>query len=130
MSSLKEDTQPLPSNVTTAIFRTLHLSTEKKKAVLPLLERPEGLSIAEIRKYTSDRFRTYQQAVANHKKTQTITTMRSMVVLDSLMEPPQNQMGKNKGREGKEDQVGKKREMEAIRQTLSKKVEESTQQIV
>ena len=40
-SSLKEDTQPLPSNVTTAIFRALHLSTEEKKEVLPLLERPD-----------------------------------------------------------------------------------------
>ena len=47
-------------------------------------------------------------------------------MLDSLMEPPQNQKGENEGREGKEDQVGKKREMEATKQTLSKRVEEST----
>ena len=52
--------------------------------------------------------------------------MRSMVVLDSLMEPPHNQKRENEGREGKEDQVGKKRE---IRQTLSKRVEERTQQL-
>ena len=31
LSSLKEDTQPLPSDVATAIFRALHLSTEEKK---------------------------------------------------------------------------------------------------
>ena len=58
LSSLKEDTQPLPSDVTTAIFRALHLSTEEKKEVLPLLKRPDGLSIAEMRKYTADRFKT------------------------------------------------------------------------
>ena len=58
LSSLKEDTQPLPSDVTTAIFRALHLSTEEKKEGLPLLERPEGLSIAEMRKYTTERFKT------------------------------------------------------------------------
>ena len=60
LSSLKEDTQPLPSDVIMAIFRALHLSTEEKKEVLPLLERPEGLSIAEIRKYTAERFKTYE----------------------------------------------------------------------
>ena len=31
LSSLKDDTQPLPSDVTTTIFRALHLSTEEKK---------------------------------------------------------------------------------------------------
>ena len=52
--------------------------------------------------------------------------MRSMVVLDSWMEIPQNQKGENEGRVGKDDQVDKKRE---IRQTLSKRVKERTQQI-
>ena len=48
------------------------------------------------------------------------------MVLDLLMEPPQNQKGGYKGREGKEDQVGKKRDMEATKPTLSKRVEERT----
>jgi hypothetical protein len=60
LSSLKEDTQPLPSDVTTSIFRALHLSTEEKKEVLPLLERPEEVSIAEMRKYTAERFKMYE----------------------------------------------------------------------
>ena len=55
LSSLKKDSQPLPSDVTTAIFCALHLSTEEKKKVLPLLERPDGLSMAEMRKYTAER---------------------------------------------------------------------------
>ena len=60
LSSLKDDTQPLPFDVITAIFRALHLSTEERKKVLPLLERPVGISIAEMRKYTAERFKTYE----------------------------------------------------------------------
>ena len=60
LSSLRLDTQPLPSDIAVSLFRTLHLSTEEKKEVLPLLERPDGISTAEMRKYTADRFKTYE----------------------------------------------------------------------
>ena len=43
-----------------------------------------------------------------------------MVVLDFLMEPPQNRRKGKEGREGKEEQVGKKQYMEATKQTPSK----------
>ena len=130
LSSLKEDTQPLPSDVVTAIFRALHFSTEEKKAVLPLLEEPEELSIAEIRKYTSEHFKTYELMVIKHWSS--IHTKNShhknevnggAGLIDGTLPKPK---GGNKGREGKEDQMGKKLEMVATKQTLSKGVEEST----
>ena len=87
----------MSSDVTTAIFRVSHLSTEEKKEFLPLLERPDGLSIAEMRKYTAERFkmyklmaRTIKKTLATKKKMPTTPT-RSMVVLDFLMTPPKTE---------------------------------------
>ena len=68
LSSLQGDLQPLSYDVTTTIFRALHLSTEEKKKILPLQERPGGISIAEMRKYTADRFKTYEMMAWTIKK--------------------------------------------------------------
>ena len=117
LSSLKEDTQPLPSDVTTTIFRALHLSTEEKKEVLPLLERPDGLSIAEMRIYTEERFKTYElmaRTINKHWQPKNKNALNTNEVC--------NRRKEKEGREGKEERVGKKQDTEATKQTPSKGV--------
>ena len=52
--------QPLPSDVTTIIFRCLHLSTEEKKEILPLLENAAGISIETMHTFIVECFRLYE----------------------------------------------------------------------
>ena len=45
-----------------------------------------------------------------------------MGALELLMEPPKNRRKEKEGKEGKKEQVGKKQDMEATKQTPSKGV--------
>ena len=57
---IQSEDQALPADVSKAIFRCLNLNTKEKKAILPLIAAPEGISITEMRRFTTDRFQTYE----------------------------------------------------------------------
>ena len=54
------DKNPLPADVTQTIFQALNLSTEEKLRILPLLQNPDGVSIATMRDYISKHFKDFE----------------------------------------------------------------------
>ena len=54
------DSNPLPGDVTQVIFQALNLSMTEKKEILYLLEIERGVTIAVMRDYITDRFKTYE----------------------------------------------------------------------
>ena len=109
LSSLKEDTQGPTS-----------------------LHRGKESSSATPGKYTAERFKTYElmaRTINKHWKPKTKNSHHNNEVhggaglIDGTSPKPK---GGKRRQGGKEDQVGKKREMEATKQTLSKRVEENT----
>ena len=54
------DSKSLPADVTQVIFNALNLSMQEKKEVLYLLEDDRGVTIAVMREYIADRFKTHE----------------------------------------------------------------------
>ena len=54
------DEKGLPADVTQTIFQALYLSTEEKLRILPLLQIPNGVSIATMRDYIIKRFKDFE----------------------------------------------------------------------
>ena len=54
------DSKSLPADVTQVIFDALNLSMQEKKEVLYLLEDDRGVTIAVMRDYIADHFKTYE----------------------------------------------------------------------
>ena len=60
---MKNDEASLPADIVQAIFRSLHLSTEEKKQVLPYLKANVIVTITTIREFISNRFQEYEAMI-------------------------------------------------------------------
>ena len=60
---MKNDEASLPADIVQAIFRSLHLSTEENKQVLPYLKANVKVTITTIREFISNRFQEYEAMI-------------------------------------------------------------------
>ena len=69
LSNLEGTHQIIPQDVLAHIFRALALGRDEQVAVMPLMARAEGVSLAEIREYAQNRYSTFSLLERTLEKT-------------------------------------------------------------